>query len=153
MELEVGDQTMDTKRNKNGDDTASPLRKSLKSESTSSPIVNNPDSAKLTPRKTDPAALEAVKLDRDNRSLNINLEFALQITLRPDAAVDSIRYFGHSGITSSNNLLNASNISELICGRLSEPNENAVMYLSGCYKRIVAKESSASPAVLVELAK
>ncbi len=83
----------------------------------------------------------------------MNLEFALQLTLRREAAVDSIQYCGHEGITAANSFLNASNISELMCGRLNEQTENAVMYLSGCYKRIVAKESSASPAVQAELAK
>lgn len=138
--------TVDTKRNKI-DETASPLKKSLKTTSVSSPIVTSPQ------KKTDPAALEAVKVDRDNRALNLSLEFALQLTLRPEYAVDSVRYCGHDGITSSNNLLNAGNISELICGRLTEQTENAVLYLTGCYKRIVAKESSTSPVVQTELAK
>lgn len=143
----------DTKRNKNGDETSSPLKKSLKTSGPQSPIANNPvDAPKLTPKK-DPAALEALKVDRDNRALNMNLEFALQLTLRREAAVDSIQYCGHDGIAAGNSSLNASNISELMCGRLNEQTENAVMYLSGCYKRIVAKESSASPAVQVELAK
>jgi len=143
----------DTKRNKNGDDTSSPLKKTPKTSGPSSPLPATPDTSKLTPRKADPAALEAVKVDRDNRALNLNLEFALQLTLRSDAAVDSIKYCGHEGITPATSLLNASNISELICGRLTEQTENAVLYLSGCYKRIVAKESSASPAVQAELAK
>lgn len=142
----------DTKRNKNGDDTSSPLKKTPKTSGPSSPLPATPDTSKLTPKK-DPAALEAVKVDRDNRALNLNLEFALQLTLRADAAVDSIKYCGHEGITPATSLLNAGNISELICGRLTEQTENAVLYLSGCYKRIVAKESSASPVVQAELAK
>eukprot|EP01032_Pedospumella_encystans_P017808 gene17808-20285_t len=143
----------DTKRNKDGDETSSPLKKSLKTSGPQSPIASSTtDAQKSTPKK-DPAALEALKIDRDNRALNMNLEFALQLTLRREAAVDSIQYCGHDGITMSNSFLNASNISELMCGRLNEQTENAVMYLSGCYKRIVAKESSASPAVQAELAK
>ena len=143
----------DTKRNKDGDETSSPLKKSLKISGPQSPIASSTaDPQKSTPKK-DPAALEALKIDRDNRALNMNLEFALQLTLRREAAVDSIQYCGHDGITVANSFLNASNISELMCGRLNEQTENAVMYLSGCYKRIVAKESSASPAVQVELAK
>jgi len=143
----------DSKRNKDGDDTSSPLKKSLKTSGPQSPIANSTaDAPKSTPKK-DPAALEALKIDRDHRALNMNLEFALQLTLRREAAVDSIQYCGNEGITAANNFLNASNISELMCGRLNEQTENAVMYLSGCYKRIVAKESSASPAVQAELAK
>lgn len=142
----------DTKRNKNGDETSSPLKKSLKTSGPQSPVASNASEAPRSTPKKDPAALEALKIDRDNRALNMNLEFALQLTLRREAAVDSIQYCGHDGVTATSTFLNASNISELMCGRLNEQTENAVMYLSGCYKRIVAKESSASPAVQAELA-
>ena len=134
------------------DATLSPQKKILKNGGPSSPIGTNAalEATKPSPKK-DPAALEALKLDRDARALNMSLEFALQLTLRPEAAVDSIQYIGQPGAPSA--LLNANNISELICSRLTEYTENAVNYLTGCYKRIVAKESSVSPGIVVELAK
>lgn len=151
----AGTDVGDAKRvNQDSDDinTLSPQKKILKNSGPPTPIPANttPESVKPSPKK-DPAALEAVKLDRDARALNMSLEFSLQFTLRPEAAVDSIQYIGQPGTPSA--LLNATNISELICSRLTEHNENAVAYLTGCYKRIVAKESSVSPGIVVELAK
>ena len=120
--------------------TSSPQKKMIKSETTSSPATN----------KTNPLQ-SPMKLDREARALNIALEFSLQLTLRPEAAVDSIRYIGQDG--NSGGLLNSTNISELICSRLTEGTENAVHYLTSCYKRIMTKESSVTPGILSELAK
>jgi hypothetical protein len=113
--------------------------------------LTNPEASKVTPKKPESQAAEAVRLDRDARALNISLEFSLQLTLRPEAAVDSIRYAGQDH--SAGSLLNASNINELICSHLTEQNEGAVHYLTGCYKRIALKESSASASVAAELTK
>lgn len=95
---------------------------------------------------------------RDAISLNISLEYALQSTFRREAAINSIKYIGNNelaGVVPSTELLiNAANISELICNRLSGDNAgvlNAVSYLSGCYKRILQRESSASEKVRDEL--
>lgn len=153
--VSAGIDVSDAKRiNQDAEDgtTLSPQKKILKNNGPSSPLGTNSgaEASRPSPKK-DPAALEAVKLDRDARALNMSLEFALQLTLRPEAAVDSIQYIGQPGAPSA--LLNASNISELICTRLTEHTENAVNYLSGCYKRIVAKESSVSPGIVVELVK
>lgn len=140
--------------NQHSDDinSVSPQKKILKNSGPNSPVTTSAsvDLSRPSPKK-DPAVLEAVKLDRDARALNMSLEFALQLTLRPEAAVDSIQYIGQAGGPAA--LLNSNNISELICSHLTEHSENAVLYLTGCYKRIVAKESSVSPGIVAELAK
>lgn len=130
--------------------TPSPQKLSTKTENTAS---NSPNSAgpKSTPKKVDPQVTEALRVDRDARALNLSLEFALQFTLRREAAVDSVVYIGDD--SSSVTLLNASNISDLICRRLTEQEMSAVQYLTGCFKRIVAKESSASQSVAEDLIK
>ena len=129
--------------------TPSPQKISSKTENTT---CNSPnDGPKSTPKKSDPQVTEALRIDRDARALNLSLEFALQFTLRPEAAVDSVVYIGQDNSTGT--LLNASNISDLICRRLIEQEMSAVQYLTGCFKRIVAKESSASPGVATDLMK
>jgi ubiquitin conjugation factor E4 B len=53
-------------------------------------------------------------------------------------------------------LLNPGNVSEIICNRLMDNGSDiltAVSYLSGCYKRILQRESSASVRVLEDLIK
>lgn len=131
--------------------TPSPVKKVIRSEERSSLSPSQEPGTKLTPKKVDPQLAEALRIDRDARALNMSLEYSLQLTFRSEAAVDSIRYVGQEG--TSGTLLNSTNISELICSHLTEQNESAIAYLTGCYKRIVQKESAASPAVATELAR
>jgi len=107
----------------------------------------------------DPAALEALRRDRDARSLNMSLEAALLVTLRPDHALDGVRLVaGGDAEKLGGCLLGVANVSEVVCGLLSEEGgagsdvPSAVLYLVGCYKRMLGKESSASPSVAAELA-
>jgi len=81
------------------------------------------------------------KVDKEARSLNLHLEQSLLMTLRRDGASGQIIYMG-SESTNTNELLNASNMVELICSRLSGKSDilNAMSYLFGCYKRILSKE-------------
>jgi len=81
------------------------------------------------------------KVDKEARSLNLHLEQSLLMTLRKEGASGQILYMG-SETTNSNELVNASNMGELICSRLSGKSDvlNAMSYLYGCYKRILSKE-------------
>jgi hypothetical protein len=93
-------------------------------------------------------------MDRDSVALNLNLENCILITLRQEIAQSnpSIRYIG---TISSSDLLNSSNISELICTLLSQKSEvlNAVNYLTGSYKRLHAKESAVNDKLKEDLKK
>jgi hypothetical protein len=131
--------------------TSSPQKKVVRNEHSTSPNPPAQASVSVTPKKADPQAAEALRLHRDAVALNLSLEHALQLTLRSDAAVDSIRYIGHEH--NNGTLLSTTNISELICNFLAEENVNAVQYLTGCYKRIAVKESAVTPGVATELAR
>jgi hypothetical protein len=114
--------------------------------------------ASASPSSRDPAALEAMRRDRDARALNMSLEAALLVTLRPDQAHDGVRLVaGGDEEAVGGCLLGVANVSEVVCGLLQDEGggsdvPSAVHYLIGCYKRLLAKESSASPAVAAELA-
>lgn len=91
----------------------------------------------------------------DAIALNLSLEFALGITLRAEAASSEVVFVGTDGAPPQ--FLTVANISELLCGRLysssSAELHNAVHYLTGCYKRILVKETSASPKTKEDLLK
>eukprot|EP01041_Mallomonas_annulata_P010387 gene10387-21664_t len=88
--------------------------------------------------------------DINSRTLNLMLEQIFLMSLRKDTEND-IKYMGHVGGTDG--LLNASNISELICTRLISDIESggAVGYLGACYKRLHQKESTATERIREEL--
>jgi hypothetical protein len=78
------------------------------------------------------------------------------MTLRADAAAPGVLFMGSDGRPPE--YLNVGNISELICTRLASGDSgtdviNAVSYLSGCYKRILNKESSANAKAKEDLVK
>ena len=119
---------------------SSPLKKIMKNE------VESPRNNSSTPT--------TIVLDREARTLNLALESSLLMTLRQDYHEDkTIIYMGNEHKVGD--LLNTGNISELVCSRLSGRGEilNAVNYLSGCYKRIISKEVSASPKLRDDLVK
>lgn len=93
------------------------------------------------------------KVDLSARALNLSLEAAFLFTLRQEARSDSLYYIRPEA--SMGELINVTNISVLIFSRLSESQDisNAVSYLTGCYKRLLAKESSSTPKVQEDLAK
>ena len=90
-------------------------------------------------------------MDKNILQLTLALESVLLSTYRQEALNASIKYF--QGGNSTNHNLNSTNISEIICTRLSESKEygGAVTYLTGCFKRLVAKEQSADDKIRPEL--
>jgi hypothetical protein len=147
-----GGLSVEIKRSSESPAEVSPQRKIVKNSDINSPTVSNGGvtTPTNTPKK-DPAQLEALKQDRDARALNISLEAALLITLRREAAIEPIRFLDYDA--EGTGLLTATNISEVLCSRLTDQNESAVTYLIGCYKRIVTKETSATAGIVTELAK
>lgn len=126
------------------DQSSSPQRKMTKSEP--SPAHASATPSKLNSSGTlDPAAAEAIRAEREQRALNITLESALLVTFRREAATELIHFIGEDN-ADEGQLLNCNNFSEVVCNRLSDTGDilNAVSYLTGCYKRIMAKESAAS---------
>lgn len=114
-------------------------------------LLNGGEQTNESPKKH---LTDSAKHDREARALNISLESALLLTLRPEAAIDKICYVEQLG-SSKSSLINSSNISELICSYLNEQSDSvsAVHYLVGCYKRILAKEVSSSASIHAELVK
>lgn len=94
------------------------------------------------------------KIDRDARSLNLILESALLCTLRRDSTTDNTIYLGDY-IESNGNLLNSTNISEVVCSRLTSSSDrlSAMIYLTNSYKRLVAKETAAPTQIQAEINK
>lgn len=99
------------------------------------------------------AKSSTVKIDKDARALNLNLEQCLLMTLRQEGASGQVIFMGKPG--DKNELVNASNMVELICSRLSGKSDilNAINYLYGCYKRIQAKEVASVDKLREDLAK
>jgi hypothetical protein len=91
---------------------------------------------------------------RHARALNLAIESIFNITMRKDNSSDNLSYVGN--LSSSECLLNTTNISEAICSKLSDDNSNelcvggAVGYLAACYKRLQNKESSSTSAQMTE---
>lgn len=94
------------------------------------------------------------KLDRDVRSLNLILESSLLSTLRSEAANESVSYVGDY-IDCNGNMLNSTNISEVICSRLANnvDRQSAITYLCNSYKRLILKETAAPTQIQPEVAK
>ena len=84
------------------------------------------------------------KIDKEARLLNLQLEQCLNMTLRKEGVTSSVIFMGTGDV--ENEYVNASNMIELICSRLSGQNSdilNAISYLYGCYKKILMKEATA----------
>lgn len=88
--------------------------------------------------------------DLHSRTLNLALEQIFLVSLRSETG-SGIIYLGQPG--STDGLINSSNISELICTRLTSHTESggAIGYLGNCYKRIQQKETSVSEKIREEL--
>ena len=99
-----------------------------------------------------PSSEQASKAIRDARSLNLALESALFMTLRREVAVPPVVYIGDDFMTSGE-LLNASNMSDVVCFRLAKNTDilNAVSYLCSTYKRLASKEATVTAAVKEDL--
>ena len=140
--------TEQQKRNSEELHSTSPQKKIVKNGTP--PNSSSSSDPSPSPKKVDASIMEGLKADRETRALNLSLEAALQLTLRPEAAVDSIRYIEHQS-----SLLNSANISELICTRLQVQTESAVQYFIGCNKRFVFEQnqSIASMYIATDLAK
>jgi hypothetical protein len=84
------------------------------------------------------------------RTLNLHLEQVLLMTMRREAVSGQIIYMENCG----SELLNATNMVELICSRLSGKKDilNAISYLYSCFKRIQSKEIAATDKLLEDLA-
>lgn len=129
------------KKNTSTDLSSSPIqqqRKVLKSVDTA---VSSKPIGSVTKA---PKSSATPKIDRDARLLNIQLEQCLNMTLRKEGVTGSIVFMG-SG-EDENDLVNASNMIELICSRLSGNKSdilNAISYLYGCFKKILMKEATA----------
>ena len=91
------------------------------------------------------------KLDKQALLLTMALENVMQVTFRPETANINVKYISPG---EGAPVLSSSNISEVICDRLSEDSMfgGAVGYLSGCYKRIISKESGTDENTRNELA-
>lgn len=126
--------------------SSTPVKFSLASADTESPKKKMQKSEASPTKFGTPASQEA-------RMLNIGLENALQVTLRLEVADGSTYYLGD--LVTSGEMLSSSNLSEVICARLTSRGDilNAVSYLVGCYKRITAKEITASGNLRDELLK
>ena len=132
------------KKNNSTDLSSSPSqqqRKLLKSTDTaaSKPVTKTPTQAAKISKST-----ATPKIDRDARLLNIQLEQCLNMTLRKEGVTGSIVFMGTG--EDENDLVNASNMIELICSRLSGNKSdilNAISYLYGCFKKILTKEATA----------
>ena len=86
-----------------------------------------------------------------NRSISLTIENIFYVTLRNDA--DS-NYKNCKDIC-SDEFLSSSNISEIICSRLSREQEmgGAITYLASSYKRLQLKLSSSNDKIKEELIK
>ena len=91
------------------------------------------------------------KVDKQALLLTMSLESVMLVTFRPETANTNIKYISPG---EGPPVLSSSNISEVICDRLSEESVfgGAVGYLSGCYKRIISKESGTDENTRNELA-
>lgn len=119
-----------------------------------SPLKKNAKLSSSPERSPVVQASPGKRVDLEARALNVVLENCLLITLRPEAAVSPIVFVGGDERTDS--LITANNISELVCSRLSGTcNEilNAVSYLVGCCKRMIAKEPASNQKTREELMK
>eukprot|EP01038_Epipyxis_sp_PR26KG_P006656 gene6656-9137_t len=126
----VGISVSDSKRNVTTTSDTTPVKKIPKPQSDESTATSN-----------------EIRFDRDARALNLILENCLLVTFRKEAGVaETIKYIGNN---SKDELINTNNISDIICGRLADSSDipNAITYLLSCYKRIQAKELSASDRV------
>lgn len=95
-----------------------------------------------------PAASPVKKIDTDsinNRTLNLMLESCLRVSLRSNRVGESDSSIEYIHLDSEE-LINSNNISQVICNRLLEADlrdhNGAVGYLTGCYKRLLAKEAT-----------
>jgi hypothetical protein len=86
-------------------------------------------------------------------AINIALESILLVTYRREAVTDTIRYMD-SGM-SEDKYIDHTNISEIVCTLLMENQEagGAIGYLTGCYRRLVAKENAVNERVREDLVK
>lgn len=87
--------------------------------------------------------------------MNLYFEQILQVTLRPDHAIQPIRYISSESNTNEG-FIGIQDVSELICTRLSSGTEmgGAVGYIAGCYKRLLIKIKDCTiPAQSEELTK
>jgi hypothetical protein len=94
------------------------------------------------------------KIDKHALSLTLLLEGILLSTYRQESLNSGIKYFQGGSSTMHN--LNATNISEIICTRLSEGTKEyggAVGYLSGCFKRLIAREQSCDDKIRPDIAR
>lgn len=90
------------------------------------------------------------KIDKQTLALSLALESIMQITLRQEAANNNLKYIANQ---EANYYLTVSNLSEIICTKLVEGREfgGAVNYLSGCFKRLAAKESTSDDKLKTDL--
>jgi hypothetical protein len=121
---------------------------------------HTPQKRVATSGNTTPTRAPNTPGSQDAFSLNLSLETILQATLRPEESTmtpDSTtqkRYLGDL-LDRSGEPLTVQVFSEVVCARLTGHSDvlNAVSFLVGCYKRLIARECSVSGNVLRDLIK
>ncbi|RYH20904.1 hypothetical protein EON65_22155, partial [archaeon] len=125
-----------------------------------------PSAVSSAPVSTSSALSPAKRsIDLDSRTLNLNIESSLHVTLRKEGT-DPTYLNLHADLGQSSELLSPSNFSEVICSVLMKLAEEGggrgltgvlerdpIAYLSTCYKRLYGKESLASESVREGLVK
>lgn len=102
---------------------------------------------------TSPTKGDLVRVDMNARTLNAFLEYIFQFTIKRES--EGGLYF----IESEDKILNAENVSTLVCVRLMEDSSlasigGAIGYLFGCFKRVMQKENlSGNDIIRMELSK